>query len=112
MNRFLPLFGAILLTGCGLSEEKYAQKSAEEACSLYEECDLLDFFGGDYETCVTTLEEATLAYVTSDACDYDGGAAKSCLNELKDLSCEADTSTDTSSSSACDDVCGDTSTAE
>lgn len=105
MKRTLPLVGAILLTGCGLSEEKYAEKAAAEACGLYEECDLLEYFGGTYDACVTQMEAAVLAYVTSEDCDYDGGAAKSCLNEWKDATCEGSTTTG-ETDSACDDVCG------
>ena len=111
MKRTLTVLGVLLLTGCGLSEEKYASKIAEEACSLYEECDLLSYFGETYDACVTQMEAAALAYVQSEACDYDGGAAKECLSEWKDATCEGDTSTD-GSESACNDVCGDAGTGD
>lgn len=106
MKRNLTVLGLILLTGCGLSEEKFAAQAAEKACSLYEECGYIEYFGGSYDACVTQMEAATLAYVQSAECEYDAGAAKDCLKEWDDVSCDGGTTTGTSDS-ACDDICGD-----
>ena len=87
-----------------LTAEEFALQAAKEACSLYEECDLLEFFGDDYETCVSTLEEALLEYVTDPSCDYDPTVAVDCLESYETASCTGD-SRDTADS-ACDDICG------
>jgi len=110
MNRNLFLIGAILLTGCGLSDTKFATQYAEEYCTLYETCGLLDYFGGDYATCVSTLEATALAAVQADSCTYDGGAAKDCIKEFKDINATGtcDGSSSTTGQSACELVCGTT----
>lgn len=105
MNRNLTVLGLIMLTGCSLSEEKFAAQSAEKACSLYEECGYIEYFGGTYDACVTQMEAATLAYVNSADCEYDGSAAKACLSEWDDVTCEGTTETG-ETDSACDDICG------
>jgi len=109
MKRNLTVLGLILLTGCSLSEEKFAAQAAEKACNLYDECGYIEYFGGDVETCITQMEAATLAYVNSAECEYDGGAAKSCLAEWDDVTCDGGTTTG-ESDSACDDICGDGAT--
>ena len=87
-----------------MNETDYARTAAAQACSLYEECELLEYFGGTYDACLTQMEAAVLAYVQSAECDYDGQTAAACLEEWKDATCEGSTTGGTDS--ACDDVCG------
>lgn len=110
MKRTLTALGALLLTtGCGINEEKFALKYAEETCSLAEQCSLLDLFGGTYDECVTLVEASQLAVVTSSECVYDAAAAKACIDESKDATCDGDTTgtaSATAGSSSCDAICG------
>ncbi len=108
MNRTLLVFGALLLAGCGLNEEKYASKYATAICSYYEECGYLEYAGGDIDTCEANQENGQLSLITSDACEYDPGAAKDCVDAVRAASCPTDDDTDGTNDfdAACSSVCG------
>ena len=105
MNRSLIIAGALFLTGCGLSEEKFATQYAEAICAWYDECGYIAYAGGDVDTCISLQEAAILAVVQSDTCEYDAGAAKDCVKEAEDATCEGTGDTGAAGESACDDVC-------
>lgn len=87
MNRFMFVAGLVALTGCGLSEDKYAEESIRLSCEFIIECFAdLDLYE-DVDECITE--------VTADQedppedCVYDAKAAKDCLSELEDMACPA-----------------------
>ena len=109
MNRTILVLSLIGLTGCGVSQSKFAAKAAKAACSWAEECDMLDFYGGDVDSCTTTMEEYYSTVVSEENCpEYDKKAAKSCLKEMKSAECEA-SSDDDGGESDCASICSGSS---
>ncbi|MCO4747294.1 MAG: hypothetical protein KC912_21020 [Proteobacteria bacterium] len=87
--RALPILTALLLTACGLSEEKYESKFAESYCEYALECfesPVLEFNGWtDMDTCVPDFGGRFAD--SSTGCIYDPKAAKDCLKALKKHPC-------------------------
>lgn len=106
-----PLIFALLipLAACSLSQEKFAARSAEGSCELYQECGLLDSFGGSLEACTFAIQDIQDAELADPVCAYDAKAARKCLKEIKDLTCDDfEGGSDGSSTPNCDAVCGST----
>ena len=106
MYRTIAMISLIgLSTGCGVSQSKFGAKYAAAVCGWAEECEMLDYMGGDVDTCTESYTEIYDALVSSDVCpDYNGKEAKACIKEIKDAECEGTT---TDSDSACTRICGD-----
>ncbi len=102
------LVGFSFLVGCGVSEDKYPERFGEAACTAYEECGVVDAFGGTVEECMEWVVPVTAEWIGSDACEYDPKAARQCLKYNEDIDCEAAYGDATSDEEdPCDSVCGD-----
>lgn len=80
----------VLLGACGMSEEKFQEKSCERAVDCASELG----FELTQEDCLTAVKE-----FTPDGCDYDAKAAAKCWKASSDLACDS-----TESPSECEDV--------
>ena len=88
MNRFMFVAGLVALTGCGLSEDKYAEESIRLSCEFIMECYADLELYASVDECIT---EVTADQEDPPAdCEYDAKAAKDCLSGLGDLECPAE----------------------
>lgn len=84
MRTLLPLL-LVLASSCGISEDKWPDKSAKAQCKFAERCSTAQFYYNydDVGACVDdTLEfweEYEDFYLT---CDFDADKAKACLKAL------------------------------
>lgn len=78
---FRWMSGVLLLgaSGCGLTEERFAEQMAELTCEAYEACGI-----SVAESCVDETEERWISIVTNEGCDYDARAARGCYREAQD----------------------------
>jgi hypothetical protein len=87
MNRYLSFAFALSLVACGYSEDQYQTDATAAACAKFEECGLLDFFGGTVDACITQSNDA--AETDTTVCEnYDSKAAKECVASLKAVTCD------------------------
>ncbi len=109
MNRYLSLTFALGLVACGYSEEKYQTDAIDAACNKFDECGLIDFFGGSVDTCIT--ESTADAEADTSTCeDYDGKAAKECVASLRAVTCDELAAGATLA--GCDSVCSNQGTTD
>lgn len=99
-----------LASACGISEDRFATKAAQEWCEFYSECGTLESYGDTVDACEAVVEELTKDYLSAPDCEYDGGLARQCLRDISEQSCDA--GEDSQGDVACDDVCGDTTAGE
>lgn len=103
---------AMLLLGCGGAggdsgadpRRAFAEGVAGAGCALYDECGLLDHFGGTREGCEAQLFGALLDHVTDPACAFDAAAADDCLAAYEAATCSSDGAPD--ADARCSAVCG------
>lgn len=78
---FRWMSGVLLVgaSGCGLTEERFAEQMAELTCEAYEACGI-----SVAESCVDETEERWISIVTNEGCDYDARAARGCYREAQD----------------------------
>jgi hypothetical protein len=107
MTRFLSLAFMVVLAGCGYSEDKYRTESIDAACNKFDECGMIDFFGGSVDACITQSTDAADTD-TTECVDYDSAAAKDCVDALTAISCDDLTSGNTASMDVCNSVCSNT----
>ncbi len=100
-----PLLWTALLAGGCYSPDQYAAEVATLECDLYQECALLDAFGGTHDSCLVAVEALELGRVTSDACDYSRSEARRCLSELAEATCDDLSDAALEDESACEVVC-------
>ncbi len=97
---------ALLMVGCGYDYEKFATDYSDVACLKLDECNMLDFYGGTYDTCVDRWTALT-GGVEDDAGDscpnYDSSAARDCVDEWETVTCAQ--IEDGQTPAACDTVC-------
>ena len=85
--------GLVVLTGCGVGEDKYLTQYTERYCELVFQCSdeaMLLFDGLETEEECGGLVGNELVDFGGTCEDYDGRAAKDCLREMKDLTCPAE----------------------
>ncbi len=74
---------AVLVTGCGPTEENWGDKFADAQCSFARRCDAANFWytWDDVETCETAASDL---YASADlsGCTFDDEAARQCLQAL------------------------------
>lgn len=68
------------MVGCGWSEGRYLERSAEATCEWTVECypDLYE----DLDACLADLTQDP-----ADDCDYDRKSARKCVKAIEDLDC-------------------------
>ncbi len=97
-----------LLCGCGYDLDAYLADLETVPCSRYDECGMLDFFGGTAESCEQYQAAfwASVQGATEDWCsEYDKATAKECVGDWETISCDDLASGNTPGS--CDFVCED-----
>lgn len=97
---------SLLLVGCGYKYEDFATEYADAACSKFDECNQLDFYGGTYDTCVDYYTALTggVEDTTGESCpNYDPSAAADCVDDWTTITCAQ--LEDGQTPSACDLVC-------
>jgi len=97
---------ALVSTGCGYNQSKYNTEMIDLTCARYDECDMLDFFGGTLETCQNYQQSFYQGAEDSgrDPCpNYDAKAAKDCVAAWEALTCAE--LTDGQLPAVCDSVC-------
>lgn len=111
MKRFMYVAGLVALTGCGLSEDKYAEESIRLSCEFIMECYADLELYASVDECIT--EVTADSEDPPDTCEYDAKAAKDCLSALEDMECPAEGELP-ETPAACEDVyvCEDTNAAE
>ena len=90
MRANLLLLSSLIVTGCGLSEDKFIDKVANKYCDLFFECeDDLDYDlkWNDEGECVEYFQGITQPKGEHADCDYDEGAAHDCLAAIDELEC-------------------------
>ncbi len=70
------------------AEEAFARAYADAICRYYDDCDLLDYAGGDLQTCLEVNEESVLAWLLSEGCVFDQTLTDACLDQVAALSCD------------------------
>ena len=100
-----PLLAALILAGCGISEDRFATRSAEARCEFYADCGTLESYGDTLDACKAQVEALTKDSLNAEDCDYDAQAARQCLQDIKEASCDAEDNDE--GDVACDDVCGE-----
>lgn len=80
----------------------FAREQAAAACALYEQCDLLSYYGATVDSCERNLEHAAMEYLSAEGCTFDAAQARACLNAFAEATCDPG-----SQGTACDDVCGE-----
>ena len=80
MNRFIYL--AMLVTACGLNEEKFEDQYAEAFCGWLEDCAKLSAQHGTMESCITAEKIFADETLTPDECEFNKDEAKECLEEI------------------------------
>lgn len=101
----LPVLAGLLLGGCSLSYENYADDMTEVTCAKFAECDMLDFFGGTEEAC-QNYQKSFLEGAEGDeeVCpNYDSKSAKDCVEGWEELTCAE--LEDGQTPAVCDSVC-------
>lgn len=97
----------LLAIGCAYQFTDFAGDLADAQCSKLDECEMLDFYGGTYETCVDSIRALTGGVEEDDAeesCpNYDKDAAKDCVADWESLTCAQ--LEDGQTPEACDQVC-------
>jgi len=87
----------------GYSKSIFAAYIAMDACDLYQECDLLQGYGGNVEDCRVAVESGYNALLNATSCNYDEDVALECLTLVQDMTCD---DLQDGSENACDLVCG------
>lgn len=90
MSRFGWASCGLVLVGCGLSEDKFLERSTELSCEKTIEC------AGETTYSISLFEDVDdcIAFVTAfnalipDACEYDAAMGKACLDELEKATCD------------------------
>ncbi|MCB9777954.1 MAG: hypothetical protein H6742_05275 [Alphaproteobacteria bacterium] len=105
----MPLLSSLILLpvlwGCGYSYDKFSTEGPDAICAKYEECGLLDFWGGTVESCMN-YQEAALGGVEADGSEcpnYDKDAAQECVEDWELLTCEQ--LNDGQTPTSCEKVC-------
>lgn len=95
-----------LSVGCGYPFDTFNEELAVAACSKYDECNKLDYWGGTYDECLSrySVLTSTVEDETGEECpNYDNGAAKDCVADWETLTCAQ--LEDGQTPAACDSVC-------
>lgn len=109
------MFLALMLIGCGLSEDAFITKAVDVGCSKSEECspDSFSAVFSDQQDCIDQSTDLLSSLYTCyiDNCDsYDSGKASDCISAAKGQTCEEYTSGD-STNTDCENIwteCDDT----
>ncbi len=84
MNKFL-IGAAVLLSACGLSQDKFETDFGDSLCAKANECLAAEEL--DEIDCNATVEDAT-EDATEVVCDYDAAKAAECLDDLDAAECD------------------------
>jgi hypothetical protein len=105
----ISLFVSILLlSACGLSEDKFIEKTAKKSCEMLFKCaeeEDIDPKFDDEGECREFIEGLAQPQGDEADCEYDGGAARDCLSAYDDMDC--DDLFEGTSPAECDDVYSD-----
>lgn len=94
-----------LLAGC-YSAEKFHSDFNEVSCLKYEECQMLDFFGGTVEACTNYFQSFTDAAAADDpewCAAFDREEGKQCITGWENITCDELEEGETPAS--CENVC-------
>jgi hypothetical protein len=94
-----------LLTGCYTAEKFHADFN-EISCLKYEECQMLDFFGGTVESCTNYFQSFTDAAAADDpdwCAEFEREEGKQCITGWENITCDELEQGETPAS--CEGVC-------
>ena len=79
--RSVPILLALaVLTGCGMSEERFATKASGAWCDWLADCGELE--KSQYDGCQQNQYDVFLAYLQDEACEYRKDAARGVLEDF------------------------------
>lgn len=84
-----------------LTVENFGERVANAQCSIYENCDLLEYFGGTFDSCLDFFQPGWSRCAVE--CDFERALASECLGEWTAATC--DSIQETAIDSACDELC-------
>lgn len=103
MLRILPVFGALLVAGCGYPEDKFTEDFQQAFCQKYIDCEYGALVGWEtVDDCLAAMDSGSDTG-GEDTCDYDSKAAKECVADVEAMSCDDMVS---GLPSSCSSVCG------
>jgi hypothetical protein len=88
MIRYVSAALVLGLVACSYSEEKYEADLYDAMCAKFDECGVIDLFGGSVDACNSQLTSSA-EDDTSTCENYDSEAAKSCVAAVKALTCDS-----------------------
>ena len=80
MVRYFGMF--LMLSACGLNEEKFEDQYAEAICGWLDGCAKLNGLHGTMDDCITAEKIFADETLTPDSCEFDKEKAQDCLNEI------------------------------
>jgi len=80
MRRIPILLALALLTGCGMSEERFATKASRAWCDWLADCGELE--RSQYESCQQNQHDVFLAYLQDEDCEYRKENARGVLEKF------------------------------
>jgi len=82
MYRLICMF--MMLSACGLNEDKFEDQYAEAMCGWLDECAKLNGLHGTMDDCIAAEKIFADETLTPDRCEFDKDKAKECLEEISE----------------------------